>query len=256
MTVTAPGDVGLGRYVYCIAAADLVLPMDLRGVGDQAVGTLPHGELAAVISLVDSDAAHAGRSDLLAHGRVLDTIAQQGPVIPVRFGSVLRCREAVAGDLLVPGHERFVTVLQDLSGRAQFTVRARYEERQVLTEIVAENPGIAQLRRMTRDRPGESSYGERVRLGELVAAALETKSSTDSEAMLAELEQHVVAINIRESAGIDRLLDVAVLVDDEHRAEFEQAVEGLAAAFAGRARLKLIGPTAPYDFVDADEPWG
>lgn len=255
MTLIAPDDVDLGCYVYGITTADLVVPTELRGIGDQTVDLFPHGELAAVVSLVDSSSARAGRSDLLAHGRVLDTIAELGPVIPVRFGSVLQDQDAVTGDLLEPRRERFATMLRELTGRAQFTIRARYEERQVLTEIVAENPAIAQLRRLTRDRPGESSYGERIRLGELVAAALETKSATDSQAMLAELEQHVVGVNIRESAGIDRLLDVAVLVEDEHRAEFEQAVEGLAATFAGRARLKLIGPTAPYDFVDAEESW-
>ncbi|WP_185759377.1 GvpL/GvpF family gas vesicle protein [Kribbella jejuensis] len=253
--MTAPGEVSLGCYVYGITSADLAVPAELRGVGDQAVDLFPLGELAAVVSPVDPDWTRAGRADLLAHGRVLDTIAELGPVVPVRFGSVLRDHDAVAGELLEPGQERFATMLQELAGRAQFTVRARYEEQQVLTEIVAENPAIAQLRKLTRDRPGDSSYGERVRLGELVAAALEAKIATDSDVMLAELEPHVVGINIRESVGIDRLLDVAVLVEDQHRAEFEQAVEDLAAAFAGRARLKLIGPTAAYDFVSAEESW-
>jgi hypothetical protein len=184
---------------------------------------------------------------------VLDKIAELGPVIPVRFGSVLENREAVAGDLLEPGRERFRAMLRDLAGHAQFVVRARYEEEQVLTEVVAENPEIAQLRKLTREQPEEASYGERVRLGELVAKALEAKSAADGRAMLLELERHVTALNVRESAGINGLLDVAVLVGDSRRAEFEQAVEGLAERFAGRARLKLIGPTAPYDFVDTEE---
>jgi len=250
--VTTPGDVGLGCYIYGIVGADLVVPPDLRGIGDQVVGVAPYGDVAAVISLVDSEEARAGRADLLAHGRVLDTLAGLGPVIPVRFGSVLQNRDAVTSELLEPDHERFQVMLQELTGRVQFTLRARYDEQQVLSEVVAENAEIARLRALTREQPDESTYGARVRLGELVSRALEVKSTEDGRTLLAELDRHVTALNVRESAGIDRLLDVAVLVEEARRAEFERAVEGLAETFAGRARLKLIGPTAPYDFVDAE----
>lgn len=248
-------DVDLGCYVYGIVASDVEVPHRLRGVGDQPVGTVSLGDVAAVTSPMDSEGTLAGRADLLAHSRVLDTFAQLGPVVPVRFGSVLRSSGAVMAELLEPGHDRFGAMLAELAGHTQYTVRARYDERQVLTEIVASNPEIARLRESTRERPEESSYGERVRLGELVAHALEAKSAEDGDTMLAELEQHVTAMNLRESAGIDRLLDVAVLVEDERRTAFEQAVERLAERYVGRARLKLVGPTAPYDFVDAEEPW-
>jgi gas vesicle protein GvpL/GvpF len=253
VTVTTPGDVGLGCYLYGIVAADLVLPTDLKGLHSQAVSLIPYGDVAAVTSLLDSEQSLAGREELMSHSRVLDAIATLGPVIPVRFGSVLQDQDAVRTNLLEPGHDRFHAMLDDLAGQSQFIVRARYDERQILTEVVAENPEIAQLRAVTRDSPDDSSYGERVRLGELVARALEAKSAEDGRTLLTELERLAVAVNIRESAGLDRLLDVALLVEDRRRAEFEQAVEELAEAFAGRAHLKLIGPTAPYDFVTAEE---
>jgi hypothetical protein len=253
VTVTTPSDVGLACYLYGIVAADLVVPADLEGVDHQPVSLVRHGDIAAVTSLMDSEHLTAGRADLMAHGRVLDAIAALGPVLPVQFGSMLQNRDAVRTDLLEPGHDRFQAMLGDLAGYSQFTVRARYDERQVLSEVVAENPEIAQLRAATREQPEDSLYGERVRLGELVSRALEAKSAEDGETLLTELERHAAAVNIRDSAGVDRLLDVAVLVHDSRRAGFEQALEELAAAFAGRAQLKLIGPTAPYDFVAVDE---
>jgi hypothetical protein len=251
--VTTPSDVGLALYLYGIVAADFVVPADLRGVDGQPVELVPFGEVAAVTSPLDADRALAGREDLLAHSRVLDTVAAQGSVIPVRFGSLLQNREAVEADLLEPGHDDFRSMLADLAGHAQFTVRARYDEHQVLSEVVAEDPEIARLRAATRDQPEESSYGDRVRLGELVARAVEAKSAQDGETLLAELEQYAAAVNVRESAGLDRLLDVALLIEDSRRTEFEEGVEELARAYAGRAILKLVGPTAPYDFVSAEE---
>jgi hypothetical protein len=253
VSVTTPGDVGLGCYLYGIVAADVVVPADLKGLHDQAVSLVPYADVAAVTSLLDSEQTLAGREELMAHSRVLDALATLGPVIPVRFGSVLQDQDAVRTDLLEPGHDRYHAMLDDLAGQTQFVVRARYDEEQILTEVVAENPEIAQLRAATRDSPDDASYGDRVRLGELVARALEAKSADDGQTLLTELERHAAAVNIRESAGLDRLLDVALLVEDSRREEFEEAVEELAMAFAGRAHLKLIGPTAPYDFVTAEE---
>ncbi|MFD7160498.1 GvpL/GvpF family gas vesicle protein [Kribbella sp. NPDC059898] len=251
--MTTPNDVGLDCYLYGIVAADLVVPANLTGVQNQLVSLAPHGDVAALVSLFDSEQPLAGRADLLAHSQVLDAIAAGGPVIPVRFGSIMQDRDTVRSEVLEPGHDRFRAILGDLEGYSQFTVRARYDERQVLTEIIAENPEIAQLRAATRNRPDDSSYGERVRLGELVAHALEAKSAADARALLTELERHAAAAQIHDSAGLDRLLDLALLVDNNWRNEFEQAVEALAESHAGRVRMKLIGPTAPYDFVE--EQW-
>ena len=246
MTMTMPTE--LTCYLYGIAPADLELPPGLRGLRDQPVAKIPYGDIAAITSRFQVDDTVAARDDVLKHGQVLDAIAAVGPVIPVRFGSALEDHDAVATELLEPGHDRYHAMLGELNGHSQFTVRARYDERQILTEVVAENPDIAQLRESTRET-GDSSYGDRVRLGELVAAVLEAKSARDGEAILDALEEHVAAVNVRSGPGLDQLVDVALLVEDSRRKKFEQSVEDLANAFAGRARLRLVGPTAPYDFV-------
>ncbi len=45
---------------------------------------------------------------------------------------------------------------------------------------------------------------------------------------------------------------MALLVDDDRRAEFEEHLEGLAEAVHERIRLRLVGPVAPYDFVGGE----
>ena len=49
--------------------------------------------------------------------------------------------------------------------------------------------------------------------------------------------------------GLDHVLDVALLVDDDRRGDFEEALEALAESVHERIRLRLVGPVAPYDFV-------
>jgi hypothetical protein len=255
VTTTTPSDLRSGCYLYGIVPADAVVPKDLLGIDDAAVTLVPSGEVAAVVSSLDADHTLAGRADLLAHSRVADSFAALGPVIPLRFGAVLQSRDAVEHEVLEPECDRFAVMLGELSGHSQFVVRARYDQRQVLAEIVAENPEIAQLRLALREAPEDSAYSERLRMGELVARALEVKGDADGQTLLGRLERFAAAANLRGGGEPDRLLDVALLIDGRRRDEFEAAVEALAEAFAGRIELTLVGPTAPYDFVEAEQPW-
>jgi hypothetical protein len=250
MTVTA-GDGCC--YVYGIAPASLELPGNLTGLDDQAVSVVSSGKLAAVVSRIDIDRTVGRRADLISHSRVLDAVAAAGAVIPMRFGSVLESQSDVSEQVLEPDSERFEEMLDDLAGRSQFTVHARYEEQQVLSEIVAENGEIADLRSQTRDQAEDATYHARVRLGELVMHALEAKRAIDGASLLDALLPYTADCNVRSSVGMDHLIDVAFLVEDKQRDAFERAAEHAAGELAGRARVKLFGPTAPYDFVAAQE---
>jgi hypothetical protein len=48
----------------------------------------------------------------------------------------------------------------------------------------------------------------------------------------------------------DGIVDAALLVDREVWPALERGVEGIARRFAGRMRLRLLGPIAPDDFTD------
>ncbi|WP_026877214.1 GvpL/GvpF family gas vesicle protein [Jiangella gansuensis] len=243
------------RYVYAIVPADTVVPAGLKGIDDAPVEVVPHGDIAAAVGTLVTGRAYGRREDLLAHNRVIDTLAKRGPVVPVRFGSVLADAELVVAELLAPNAEFFAGVIDELAGHQQFVLRARYDEEAVLAEIVSENPEIARLRDQTRELTVEASWNERVRLGELVARALEVKRDVDSSALLDLLAPHAASWNIRSAGEVDHLVDIAFLVADEQRDGFEAAAEQAAKRLAGRGRVRLVGPTAPYDFVPGDEPW-
>jgi hypothetical protein len=237
-------------YVYGVVAGDFTVPGDLAGLDDAPVELLGHGDIAAAVGVIDLERPPGRRKDLMAHSKVVDALAAAGPVVPVRFGSVIPDADAMVEEFLAPDHDRFAHLLAELTGRAQFNVRASYNEPAVLAEVIAENPEIGELRERTRDVPEEVSYGDRVRLGELVARAMEAKREYDGQVILDAVLPHVAAHQVREGSGVDHLLDVAFLVDNDRREDFEGALESLAEAMHERARLRLYGPVAPYDFVE------
>lgn len=239
----------LASYVYAVVGADAVVPSDLQGIDGNTVGLVSYHEVAAVVGRIDVEHPIGKRSDVVAHGRVLDALAGQGAVIPVRFGSVLQDESEVVNSLLAPHVDHLNSVLAGLKGKSQFTVRARYDEEVVLAEVVSENADIAALREQTRDQPEDATYYPRLKLGELVSQALELKRESDGQEVLDALVPHAVAFKVLPGNGIDHLIDVALLVADKERDAFEQAAEDLAAHVASRARVRLVGPVAPYDFV-------
>jgi hypothetical protein len=239
-----------GVYVYGVVHADAELPDGLAGVDEAPVQLVALGDVAAAVGLIALDRPPGRRADLLAHTAVLDALAVPGPVVPVQFGSVLADAEDVVRELLEPQAEHFAALLDELAGRHQFNVRGRYNEPAVLAEVVSEDSEIAALRERTRGLPEHVGQAERVRLGELVSHALERKREQDSATVLDIVLPHVASYVPRGGSGLDHMMDVAFLVDDERRAGFEDALEAVAEAMHERVRLRLMGPMAPYDFVE------
>ncbi len=237
------------RYVYAVVPADTTMPAELTGVDDQPVTLVRHGAVAAVAGEVGAYRALGNRADLLAHRRVVDAMAECGAVVPVRFGSALPDSDAVVAELLAPNEHDFAGFLRHLTGRRQFTVRASYDDEVVLAEVVSENPDIATLRDRTRGLPESEGWNERVRLGELVAKAIEAKRDAEATAILDRLTPGAVDWHWSAPSGPYDLTRAMFLVDEDRRAEFEAAAEHVAEEFHGRARVQLLGPSAPYDFV-------
>jgi hypothetical protein len=247
----APDD-GLGSYVYAVVDADTTLPEDLDGLDGAPLRTVVCGAVAAVVADVAVERPPGRRADLMAHSRVVDALAADLVLVPVQFGSLLPDDESVVEDFLRPNEARFLEPLEALAGRTHFPLGATYHEDTALAEIVQADPEIADLRRRTRDLSDDEGYSLRVRLGELVSKAMEHKREDDAAVLLDAVAPYVAAQVPRTGGGLDHVLDVALLVDDERRSELEQHLESLAEAVHERIRLRLMGPMAPYDFVGGD----
>ena len=256
-TATGPGHDGAGPepgpdqglFVYAVVEGEASVPRGLAGVDDSPVGLVTHGRVAAAVGVIDLDRPPGRKRELLAYSAVVDALAAAGAVVPVRFGSVVPDARSIVEDLLAPDEDHLAAELARLAGHRQLTLRASYLEDVVLAEVVGEDPEVRALRERTRDLPEEASYAERVRLGELVARAMERKRITDGDLLLAAVLPHAAAHVLRPGKRLDHVLDVALLVPDAGRDALELVLEDLAEAWHERLRLQLLGPMAPYDFA-------
>jgi hypothetical protein len=234
-------------YVFAVVDADtpddvLVQPAG-SAVGDVRIVRVP--PVAAVVGTLDEPQPLGRAADLRAHDAVVAALVGAGvAVLPLRFGAVLADERAVVEEFLPASADTFAAALDEVRGCAQFTVTVRYDQDVVLRELLARDKRIAALHRPD----GTATAAQQIQLGELVVAGLTELGAREAPAVVDELAAVAERIRTdRPSGQPDQLVRVAALVRDEPR--FVAAVEELGRRSAGRLRVRLVGPVAPYDFV-------
>lgn len=232
-------------YAYAFVRAHTDVPHGLIGIGPRQapVRLLDRGRLGVLVSDVDAerlrgllDADLSEHSELAVrareHDQVVRAAAEQGPVLPFRFGTVLR-DTAAADRLLAEQHDSAVALLAHVDGRQEWGIRlrARSSTDQQPSDRSSGTSYLASRSKRLRDI-------DQRRVRELeVADAIHTDLAS-------------WAADTATRSGRDALLDVAVLVDRAAENAFLRHV-GQLAATAAEAGLLLdtTGPWPPYSFA-------
>ncbi|WP_128434244.1 GvpL/GvpF family gas vesicle protein [Streptomyces cyaneus] len=238
----------MSTYVYGITASSHAdVPKDLAGVGDppRPVRVLTEGALAALVSDAPED-LRPKRRELLAHSNVLAEAGATGCVLPMRFGSVAPDDDTVTGVLAERG-KHYEERLRALDGKVEYNVKATHAEEAVLHRVLAENPEIRAMTQANR-QSGGGTYEERLRLGEMVVAAVKAQEAEDATDVQHTLEPVADAVSVGpESTGW--LANVSFLVARDSAETFMTAVEQLRKGHP-HLDLRVNGPLPPYSFVE------
>ncbi|MCP2168052.1 GvpL/GvpF family gas vesicle protein [Goodfellowiella coeruleoviolacea] len=241
----------MSTYVYAIVGSD----HPLRLTGRTGVGATP-GELRVIrqdgLAAVVSDAPvdlRAKRRDLLAHEGVLESLTDDGAVLPLRFGTVARDDNEVR-TALRDRADQFGELLGELTGRVEVNLKVAHHEDAVLLELLAENAELRELNEATRSAGG-GSYEQRLRLGELATQAVTERQRRDGE----QVRHHLRPLARRESIGPrveGYFLNVSYLVDRDQLPAFSSAVAELAKQHGAVMDFRLHGPLPAYSFASAE----
>jgi hypothetical protein len=243
-----------GLYVYGVVRAGDAPAPSRTGVGDTPVQTVERGSMAALVSEVPGDSVPGRAKNLTAHSEVLRAAMEGGTVLPMRFGVLMPDAETVRRDLLETREAWLTGMLDALDGRVEMTVSAMYREEVLLTEVVTQDATIRALRERVRTRPAAATHFERIRLGELVAQAVEARRSADAAAILDALRPLADAYVPGDPLHEQMVVNAAFLVRRDRLAAFDAGVEQVSAERAERMHFKLTGPLPPFSFVTAEEP--
>jgi hypothetical protein len=241
-------------YVYGIVLPSTVDRFEVSGIGGQPVEAVVHGRTAALTSSVGGGRVRPSRANLMAHQQVVSAAHSCGPVLPVRFGTVMPDREAVVSELLEPERRQFETWLSNLDGKDEYRVKCEYLPDIPLRDVVARSRSLQRLRQRVQSAGQSARQSDRLALGELVMAELERLREIDSARMLDALAPHILAWEPLadgpgNAASPEGPLHAAVLVDRGETARLEAALERAADSQRGRMSIELTGPLPPWDFT-------
>jgi hypothetical protein len=186
---------------------------------------------------------------MLIHSRVLEQASARCTVLPMRFGVVMAHVAEIRERLLEEHADDLARQLKDLHGKLEVRIRANYDEPTLLAEVLRADPDVAKLRQQIKGRPENATYYGRIRLGELVAEAVERIRERDSAEMVTTLAAAAIAVDEGGAAHERVVFNASFLVDRERVKEFDELLSDLAARHASRARFKYTGPLPPYSFV-------
>jgi hypothetical protein len=238
-------------HVYGVTRADLVLPDGLQGLYDAPVTTVADDELAALVTECP-EAPTARRAELMAHARVLEQVIETETVLPMQFGMTMPDDQTVRHDLLVAHRPRLGSLLSELDGTVQLTVKVVYREDDVLREVLRHSPRLLRIREQLATIPPEAAHFKRADFGQEIAAELERMGSRDGGEILAALAPLSLAHAEGRLLSAYHILNAAFLVRREERTRFDEAVGAIAKQWQELGTVRYLGPQPPYSFVDLE----
>jgi Gas vesicle synthesis protein GvpL/GvpF len=192
-----------------------------------------------------------------AHERVLASAMREGPVLPLRFGTIFADEEQLRRSL-APHAALFGEALARAEHREEWDVKVVCETAALRRWIEATSPRISELLAEANGEDG-SAYLRRKRLDR--ALAEEVERATDefgrvvSEALAASAEATapVAASEDPDAAARAVIRADAYLVHRDRTEAFRRAADETETLLADRGVEVLItGPLPPYHFVSLD----
>jgi hypothetical protein len=223
------------------ASSDGLDPAALTEAAGGEVDLVTAAGLVAMTSEIETDEAVPSRANLMAHARLLEALAEHATVAPMRFGVVVPDRSSLEAHL-VERAEEFLAVLERIEGHLELRLRGRYDEAEVLRELVASDRRVARLR-------GSSSFDDRMELGERVVNGIAARRDADREHVLQRLSPYVTDVAVSEVAEPLDAFAVSLLVPRDGMGAFDEEIESLGVALSPTVQLELVGPVPPFSFA-------
>jgi hypothetical protein len=246
-----------GKYMYCIISCREPRRFGNRGIGESGdiVHTLHYMRLAAVVSdspLIEYDSS---RRNMMAHTLVQEEVMREYTLLPVRFGTLAPSAEAIQEQVLKRRYDELTGLLGEMEGRVELGLKAIWYEGIIFREVVEENQSIRRLRDGLMGRAAEETYYERIRMGEMIEAAMNKKRDEEEQLILDRLRPLVYKTRTNKVFTDRMVLNAAFLVDREREPEFDEAVQQLDDRMGTRLMFKYVGPVPPYNFVNIVVHW-
>ena len=251
-----------GKYIYCIIHRQPI--NDNRqpifgpiGIGDRGdkVYTICYEDISAVISDSPIKKYSTSRDNMIAHQSILERAMEDSTVLPVRFCTIAKNEGEIVEKVLRGRYKELKTLVAKMEGKIELGVKAFWKDMKLIFDEIAKIGEIRRLKAMVVKNPAQSTRDLRIKVGELVQSALESKKKSESEKIVSELKEIAVDYRINDTYGDKWILNSAFLTDKAKEKEFDTRMNELDKRYGERIDFKYVGPVPPCNFVEIRVTW-
>lgn len=234
--------------VYGLVRSGHPDPRNLPGVGEPpaTVRLVRSGPVAAAVS--DVTDVELGDAEAVTYLDVLTALLRDGPVLPVRFGTVAPDEDAVRAEVVDPERDLLAGRLDELDGLVEVRLDVRVDEAAGIRRAIAENP---QLRRLVDRARTSSALDIRLGLGEEISRALDARRGVLADRIVETLGDLAVAHVVRLPDDVT-LASHAFLVPAARLNDVDEAVQRLRAELGADYDIEYVGPLPAFDFIEGE----
>ncbi|MGN6606401.1 MAG: GvpL/GvpF family gas vesicle protein [Jatrophihabitans sp.] len=226
-------------YVYGIVRGGHPAPTRVRGIDHAPIEVLDGGPVAALVSAID--ASEVGDEAARTHLYVLIAALDDGPVLPVRLGTVQPDEAVVRSTTLGASAPEYAESLDALDGLVEVQVDADDDEAAVLAELAPRYASFG----------ASGDLADRIETGHRIAAAVMERRRLQAEAVVERLRSvardDVARGQVR--GPEDPVLRWAFLVARADLDRFDAAVAEVQADFPA-LQFRSVGPLPAAHFLD------
>jgi hypothetical protein len=191
----------------------------------------------------------AHETDAVAYLDVLTALLREGPVLPVRFGTVAPDEEAVREEILDPDAELVAGRLEELDGLVEVKLEVSADEDTEIRHVLTDSSGLRQL--MEQARRTGNRLDLRIGIGEEISHAVDARRGETSHRIVESLGPLAVSYVVRLPDDVTRASH-AFLVPAERLADFDEAVQQIRADVGEHYDIEYVGPLPAFDFIDGE----
>ncbi|MBU1260418.1 GvpL/GvpF family gas vesicle protein [bacterium] len=240
-----------GKYIYCVIDSNQPQsfgPLGIGGRGDE-VYTICFDDIAALVSNAPIKKYRISRENSLTHEKAIEAVMAEHTVLPVRFATVTQDEEKVM-KILEAEYDRFRELLVQMKDKTELGVKAIFKEEVIYKHILEKYGYIRVLKEKIADLPPERTHHQRMKIGEMVEAALQQEKQTIEEDILNTLSPLAVEVKTNNPYGELMIINAAFLVEKEKEADFDRQVQELSNKYGEKVNFKYVGLLPPFNFVN------
>lgn len=242
-----------GKYIYGIIRYTGKIDFGSIGIGkrgDKVFG-IRYKDVCAVVSNSPVIQYEARRANLTAHEIVLEEVMKQFSVLPVRFSTIADTDDdSGILKILERDYDRLTNMLDQMEGKKELGLKVVAIENVIYKHILEKYAEIRNLKEKLINLPVDKTHYQRMKIGEMVEAALFKEKEQFKSQILDMLKPLTIDLKINDNYGERMVLNAAFLIRNETEPEFDKAVDELDEQFGKILTFNYVGTLPPYNFVN------